>query len=219
MTFVLGCTSEKVSPDEEIHLGMDYFPLEVGRYIEYNVDQTLYDIFGKTTSQFQIKTVISDSFELNGYTTFVFNQYIRNSENEQWQVDEVWLANILDNILVVQRKNINYSKLKFPIEEGRSWDGNAYNTIEKDTYEMKNVNQSYSLEANTFLETVTVIQHENLDVLVETDYRIEVFAKDVGLIYNEVQLIAYCADFDCFGQQIINEGIIYKQAIISHGKE
>ncbi|MDH5367139.1 MAG: hypothetical protein OEW67_09145 [Cyclobacteriaceae bacterium] len=219
ISFLSGCNSESISPNKEIYLGLDYFPLEVGRFIEYNVDQTLYDLFGETTSQFQVKTVISDSFEVNGYTTYVINKFIRISENEQWQIDAVWSANILDNKLVLQQGNVNHAKLIFPIKEGKTWDGNTYNTIDEDMYEMRNVNLSYTIDTITFPETVTVIQHENLDLLVETDYRVEVFAKDVGLIYNEVQQIAYCSDFDCFGQQIINEGIVYKQTIIAYGNE
>ncbi|MDH5474545.1 MAG: hypothetical protein OEX22_02520 [Cyclobacteriaceae bacterium] len=219
IVIVMGCTTENVSPEDEASLGLDYFPLEVGRYVEYAVEQTIYDVFGEASSVFQLKTVIADSFVTNDYITYVLRSYNRNSDVEPWQLVAVWGVNVFDNTLIVQQGNISFSKLKFPVKEGSTWDGNAYNLLEEDEYEMKNVNQSYTLLANSFPETVTVIQHENLDVLVETDYRTEVYAKEVGLIYQEIQQIMYCTQVDCFSQQIIDEGIIYKQTIITYGKE
>lgn len=214
----IGCTYD-TDPLEPVYLGDDYFPLVVGHYGIYSVDETNYDVFGETKSNYEVKLHIADSFITNDITNYVINRYVRASEIDDWEIDLVWMAAIIDNQLIVQKNNVRHSLLKFPIKEGLIWDGNAYNTSVEDKYEMKSVNQPFQLGEEMYSSTLTVLQHENLDILVETDYRLQVFAKDVGLIYNEVRHIIYCSEFDCFGQELIDEGIIYKQTITNYGKE
>lgn len=218
VSLLVGCTYE-IEPDDSVDNGLDYYPLEVGRYSIFAVDDTIYDLFGEVSRTYQIKSVIADSFVTNDYTNYVVNNFTRINDTDAWQIDEVQMAKLINNQLVLQKNNESYSLLRFPVKEGLSWDGNTYNSLNEDIYEMNNVDASYQLVDDLFPITLTVVQHDNFDVLVETDYRMQVFAKEVGLIYNEIRQIKYCADYDCFGMQQIDEGIILKQRIIEYGKE
>jgi hypothetical protein len=61
------------------------------------------------------------------------------------------------------------------------------------------------------------VKQEDTEDLLIKDKRLEIYGKDVGVIYKEVTDLEYCDDVDCFGQQEIKKGIIYKQSILSYG--
>jgi hypothetical protein len=66
MFSLLGCESENIAP-QDTRLGIEYFPLTVGNYSVYWVEDIHY-AFGKDpdTSRYQLKEVVADSFPGEG---------------------------------------------------------------------------------------------------------------------------------------------------------
>ena len=71
MTFITACKRE-VIPTDQIDLGKEYFPVEVGRFIEYDVDSLVYNNFTHDTDfvHLQFRDEITTSYTDNaGHTS------------------------------------------------------------------------------------------------------------------------------------------------------
>ncbi len=72
-------------------------------------------------------------------------------------------------------------KLAFPLVNRSRWNGNLFNQFAEDTYELRSLNQPFSVGTQTFAQTATVFQ-QNDSTLVSQDRRIEVYARQAVLV-------------------------------------
>jgi hypothetical protein len=198
----------------------DYFPLETGLYRIYNVTEQRFFLNGAPTTQtYQLREVITDShLDLANGTAFRIERYRRGSEKDAWQADSVSSVRISDDQLIKTDNNISYIKLVFPVSEQIQWNGNAYNSLGKDDYLIRNTNQPLNVLNQVFAETATVIQ-QNDSTLVNQDKRLEVYARNVGLIYKEKIQLQFCSSSpSCVGKARIDYGIRQYFRLQSFGK-
>jgi hypothetical protein len=212
-----GCGSGDPKP---VDIGSDYFPLQTGRYQVYAVSEKHYSE-GKepTLSDYQLKVEVTDSFpNPGGGYTYVLNRSKRMDASEEWAVLDTWSARKTDAELVVNEENISYLKLVFPVKKGQTWNGNQYNSQNKDDYTLDNVDVPYTTPGGTtFEKSLTVNQENNDDLIVFHDIRKEIYARNVGLVFRSIVQLNYCSTENCVGQQVVNEGIEYQQTIIDYG--
>jgi hypothetical protein len=216
LTLMVACDSPEVKP---VDIGLNYFPLQTGSYQIYTVEEILYsEIKATETLLYQLKVEAVDSFpNLDATYTYVFNRSKRDSETEPWRNLDTWSVRSSDRELVVNEGNVPYVKLIFPLKKELVWNGNKYNTLPKDDYMLATLDEPFVTSGMTFDQTLQVIQEDNQDFIVAQDKRTEVYARNVGLIYKETTQLKYCTKDNCTGQQIIESGVIYKQAIIQYG--
>ncbi|MEJ2004921.1 MAG: hypothetical protein P8X57_08155, partial [Cyclobacteriaceae bacterium] len=108
---LLSACNSTVDPDPVL-TGSDYFPLTVGHFIEYDVQETTYSLnSGAVERSYQIRQEIADSIvNQSGSTTFVIYRYRRDSENDAWTFLTTWSARLENNRIVVQEGNIPFIK-------------------------------------------------------------------------------------------------------------
>lgn len=220
LSFTLACSSDRIGPLQ--NYGAEYFPLKTGDFRIYQVDQTVYELGTASTTNFQLKESVVDSFtNQSGGFTYTIHREIWDDAQQTWDLSEVWSARLSDTEAILVEGNTQYLKLKFPLVADKKWDGNLYNTMDEETYTADSIDLIYIIDEQTNIEhTITVVQKNNLDKIVETDYRIEKYAPEIGLIYKETINLIYCTSTDsCLGQQVIESGITYKQAMIASGNE
>lgn len=220
LIFFIGCNVDDIGPLSD-H-GAEYFPLQTGSYIIYQVDQTIYELETPSNSSYQLKESVIDSFvNLTGDYTYTIHREIWDDFQQVWNLSEVWSARRSDTEAVLSEGNTDYLKLKFPLIADKSWDGNLYNMQDEMIYKTDSVDLVYNVDSQVSIEkSITIIQKNNLDKIVETDYRIEKYAPGIGLIYKEIINLEFCTSSDaCLGQQIIESGLTYKQSIIAYGNE
>lgn len=217
---IFSCDTEKSDPDKS-GWGMDFFPLEGNSYKIYNVTNINYSIQGDVdTVNYLLKEVVADSFlNLNNEYTYLLNRYKKAEPDSDWMIDSVWTANKSEQSVVVTENNIPYVKLVFPIKEGKTWDGNKMNTLDAESYTMQNIGKEGFFAGVQYPTTLTVIHMDNPDTILIRDKRMEVFGKNIGLIYSEKIQINYCTELDCIGEGIIDSGSKFRQELIAHGKE
>jgi hypothetical protein len=198
----------------------DYFPLQVGNFLIYSVEQTEYTGPEQSSfSQYELKTEIVDSFEnLEGSLTYVIHRSKRASDAEPWEFINTWSARIGRYEAVVNEENTPFVRITFPATANKEWNGNALNTMPEDFYLLEETNGTVELEnGQIFKNCLTINQEEYLDVLSKNE-RQEVYAFGVGLIYRKHIELQYCDDGDCFGQQEIVSGIEYNQVLKEYGQ-
>lgn len=210
------------SSEENLQLdsGKDYYPLRQGVFQVYDVLEVIYTLGVPESLKYELKTVISDSFQnaVGGFT-YVVQRSKRNEGEQNFTPLDTWSARVDTHEVIVQQENIPFVKIKLPVKKGEDWDGNLYNNLGTDDYLMEEVKVPYPIEGETFDDCVVINQNDNEDFVVFLDKRTEVYAKHTGLIYKESTLLSYCTVGSCLGQQQIESGTIYTQTIKSHGVE
>ncbi len=219
LSLYITCSPSRVEPVEQF--GDEYFSLQTGSFVIYDVDQTIHEVGIPSSTNFQLKESVIDSFiNQAGGHTYTIHREVWDDVLQVWNLSAVWSARIENNEVVLAEGNTQYLKLKLPLIAGKAWDGNLYNTMMEETYTADSIDLPYAIDQDTDIEhTITIVQKDNQDIIVETDYRIEKYAPDIGLIYKEITNLEYCTLEGCIGQQIIESGLVYKQSIIAFGNE
>lgn len=188
----------------------DYFPLQVGKYITYDLDSTIFTNFNQNLTvrhyqaQYKIESETTDNLGNPGY---VINRYLRKDSTKNWIIDNVFTAYSTGKSVEYVQDNLRFIKLMAPVTEGFSWKGNSYLAydpyrsyvfanpafIEDWNYTYEDVNQPLTINSTDFENTITVFEVSdstgNPDVAgteyAEKTYSVEKYAKDIGLIYKE----------------------------------
>lgn len=185
LVFLFSC-NEKA--DEQVNLGYDFYPYQVGSWVIYEVDSVFYDDFtGNTyTYHFYLKEFFESEFiDDEGKKNFRLERYIKWDDTSDWVLRDVWYVH--KNSMRVEKieENIRFVRLIFPVKENQAWDGNAMNSLDEQIYQYKNVDKIYAIdEVFSFDSTVTVVQNKVQNLLEEKD-QWEVYARGIGLVYKE----------------------------------
>jgi hypothetical protein len=188
----------------------DYLPLQVGKYITYDLDSTVFTRFNQTLTvrhyqaQYKIEAQTTDNLGNPGY---IINRYLRTDSTQNWAIDNVFTIYLTEKSAEYLQDNLRFIKLVAPITEGFSWKGNSYLAydpyrsyvfanpafMEDWNYIYENVNQPLTIDSMNFKNTITVFEVSDSTgnpaipgtEYAEKTYSIEKYAKDIGLIYKE----------------------------------
>lgn len=205
---------------------LSYFPLRVGFYQIYQVNETniqhnsCSDTSQPPTKTYDLKVLTYDSSKNSeGSYTYLIHRYTRNDSTQAWADLDTWSARITDNQVIVSEGNTSYVRLFFPLAENGKWNANSYNNLGADYDTLRNFGKPYQLSnGKKYSTTVTIRQADNRDFFVNQDKRFEVYAPSAGLIYKEKTHLTYLQGA-CYGQQMVGSGIIYIQTLKSTGHE
>jgi len=180
-------------------LADEYYPLEVGRSITYQVDSIeYYETVANDTATWELKETIVDTFYDNqGRLNFRIERSIRQPGGN-WQLSEVW--SVLNNESKIERteQNLKFIRLISPVETGGEWNAHLYlsdlstipvnqqcnnlSFLEDWNYSYKEVGASRTFNGLDFNNTATVMQTGEQN-LIEFNECEEVYAKGVGMVY------------------------------------
>ncbi len=216
------CDTSEVDPIGDQAFGRDYFPIVPGRFVSYNVVETSYRLNQRPeVTTYQLKEVLGESFVgANGDQLWRIVRYRRANGRQNWQVVGSHAVRRNELFAIRWEENQSYIRLNFPLEKGKRWDGNLFNNLGREPYEVTELNQSYLFDGKRYNETATILQSKDSS-LVNKDKRTEIYAKGIGLIYRLSDQVAYCQDRtqNCFGRAIIESGLVYEQRIFDSGTE
>ncbi len=214
------CTTSTIEPDTG-NTGYNYFPLETGRFMVYNVQETFYSLTANpVVRNYQVKEVVSESYtDLSNEEAFKLLRYTRPDAAVSWTLDSVWTAKRTINRAIRTENNVDFVKLVFPAKDKQTWNGNAMNTRGEDDYQISVSKQPFTVNNQPYENTLMVLQQMDTISLVSRDQRMEVYAEDIGLIYKESVQLKYCAEVNCIGKGQIVDGKTLYQQLYEYGKE
>ncbi len=198
------CKVKSTEPDGA-YVGYDYYPLELGRYIVYDVYDTNYTALGRIDSVYQLKEIISGLIQEGNELKYVLHQYFKERSAPHWpsQPDSVWTLVNSSNQLIRTENNISYIKLIFPVKDNITWNGNARNIYDAQLYMMRAVDQTYPV-SGLFFNPSLLVQQSNEKSIVNKDVRYEVYARGIGPIKKEYTVYSY--DQSQLGQDVVEFG-------------
>lgn len=215
--FLLSCKKQ----DDTIDTGTEYYPIDTGRYYIYQVQLITYNVIGTIdTMNYQLKEYYHGTIQSSDELLYRVERYTRSSDTAQWpaQPDSgVWTVASNSNMIIRTENNQPYVKLEFPVQASKQWNGNLYNTFGLDNYVMYPVNAPYTIPGDTTYPTTLTVTEGNEQSLVDQDYRVEVYAKEIGLIYQYASIVEYLQDSTNIGKYIISSGVIYSKKLSSYG--
>jgi len=208
------------SGGNEARIGYDFFPLETGRFIEYDVQEMQYPLARPPVlTTYQVKERIGEAFtQTEGIASYRLERFRRSDERQSWLLDSVYTLRRETTRALRTEHNVAYVKLVFPVSEGLRWNGNAFNARDSETYELRNLDQPFRVGTQTFARTLSVLQREDSS-LVSLQRRNECYARNIGLIYRENTQVFYCNSPDCLGKGTIDFGTKLIYRIRTYGKE
>ena len=185
----------------------DYYPLQVGKYITYNLDSTVFINFGQkdTIISYQVldsvNAQITDNLGRPAYRIF---RYIRKNAGQPWTPNNTFMAVPTDNTIEYIEDNLRFQKLKLPVENGVTWKGNSFidtyslysvfKYLDDWDYTYDSVNTPLTLGSVQLANTITVDERDEFlgqdpklptTQYAEKTYSIEKYAKNIGLVYRE----------------------------------
>jgi hypothetical protein len=218
ITFLLFISCKKHETEKPMDVGYGYFPTNIGHWVLYDVDSTFYDDYHYT--HYHYHYTIKEYIE----STFLDNQNRPTQRIERYKtidtiptyIANVWSANLTSSNAEKVEDNIRYVKLIFPIADGQTWNGNAFNTLGEQEYKYDNVFAPYTINGLSFDSTVTVLQDDIVPDtnLIDVKIEKEIFAKNVGMIYKRYRNVHY--PNTAFSPDTIS-GVDYTYKIISFG--
>ncbi|TLV01142.1 hypothetical protein [Dyadobacter luticola] len=195
-----------------------YFLLETGRYSDFRVDKTTFEI-GKTDQLHSLKyrRKIGEAFKKSdGGQAFAIGYSSLKLTNRQTDsVSAIWQT---ENRIFELENGQPVIKLTLPAYEGAIWNVNAYNARTESISRITETGKSYQIGNQVFENTITVIRQDDSTLLTRKKY-IEIYAQNVGLIRRERLNLQYCHKADCLGKGIVLSGSKEITTIENFGKQ
>ena len=203
------CSCEKSNP-LVTDRPADYYPMVVGNYIIYRMDSLKFVNVGSqdTVISYHAKEVVTDSIVDNlGRASYRVIRYLNDTtETSEWVPSIAYMVTPLKNSVEVTENNLRFIKLVTPVQDGISWQGNAYIDTKSDNstvpymdgwnYTYANTGLPYDVLAGTIPVTVTVNEADEVSGLgdgsyTQTVYSAEVYGKNIGCIYKKFLYSVY----------------------------
>ncbi len=186
----------------------DYYPLEVGKYITYNLDSTVFYInFNQQASvvhyqvQDRVDAQISDNL---GRPAYRILRLIRKDSSQQWAPSNTFMVIPTASSIEFVENNLRYIKLQLPIKQDYSWKGNSsidtytFNPdvryLEDWDYIYDSISMPLTINSLNFDSTIKVAERDEFlgqdpsipgTQYAEKNYSVEKYGKGIGLIYRE----------------------------------
>lgn len=210
-TAILFSACKKSTDDFAIIPLSDYYPLQVGKYITYSLDSTVFINFGTkdTVIKYQVKhqvdALITDNL---GRPAYRIIRFIRKTAANPWVPDNTFMAVPTTGTVEFIENNMRFVKMAAPIKNGFSWKGNTYidtYSLNSDVkylddwdYTYDSLNTPITLGAITVDSTLKVAQRDevignpsDVNSYSEINFGAERYAKGLGLVYRNFLHVEY----------------------------
>ncbi len=215
LLLLISCHEQRVAKPRA--LGKDFYPIEIGQYRIYDVEEIQYKLIGFDTIQYQLRETFFDSIVSLDQVSYLIKRDRRDNHGDVWVSDSVWVATPTKHILSINENNIPFIKLTFPVKVGAEWDGNSLNSKGEGTYYYQSLSEA-------IIDSIAVEDHIRLIIediprnIVNQDERSEIYARGIGLVQKKYLTLGFCA-VNCTPLGEIQAGRFLNQILIEIGNE
>lgn len=244
---LIGISVWSCDPDDDteefvIDFGYEYFPLEIGKFMEYRLDSVIFDttsigVTRDTNVWFAREEVVDTFRDLSNELNYRIERSQRKSSTDPWEIESVYAAILKTDQAIRIEDNFRFIKMVFPLRRGDIWDGNIF--IDDETiitiagesiemfkswsYELDELDEQAVVNNMPFDSVATIFQANNQEGpdpnLIELRFSKEQYAKNLGLIYREMRILDTQCIADCINdpwEDKAQKGFILFQTLIDH---
>lgn len=213
-----GCAVSEL-PSTDVADFSDYYPLKIGTERIYAVNDVRFTfVDGTRESNYELKELVADTFRLNdGNLAWRLERYTRASSSDEWQVDSVFSIWKSGNQLIRSESSIPYLKLVFPIVNGATWNGNAFNNNDPDNFSLYRASVLRDTTiAGERVRTIKVVQKADSNCRTN-EQAYEVYAAKIGPIKRRIRRLVYAeTNPPCSGVDSVEVGRDYTEVLKSY---
>lgn len=183
----ISCQKDDQKPIVLVQEDLKYYPLNVGSYIDYEIEYIFWNDFAETvdTSIYILREFVESKVtNYSGDTLYRIEQYTKNHPDSAWSIPHIVFAGMRENYVYKVEDNINYVKIILPVQENIKWNGNAYNSLPNQVYRYLSVGNQISFSSLHFDKSMHILQEDN-QTLINQDMEDEMYALNIGLIYKK----------------------------------
>ncbi|MEX0968191.1 MAG: hypothetical protein WD077_13200 [Bacteroidia bacterium] len=185
LLFLISCKDEVIDP---VKMYEQYYRVDTGYIYYYRVDSVRYSNFDPDnvdTVVNYLRVEFTEPYtDQAGETAYKVKRSAGKSEHGPWTLMNVWSVKKLDNAVHFTAENVKYVKMVFPVKEGGTWNGNAYNTGGEAIYTYANVHKPKAVGDLYFDSTATVVELADSNLIFQ-DMKSAVYATGIGLVHSE----------------------------------
>ena len=172
-------------------LDKNYINSSIGAFIEYNVQEIIYDDFKNTidTQRYQLKEVNESIFTDNlGRKSLRIDRYTRLNDTIDWSYLNTWYNSF--DVQSIQRveNNVRKTVLSFPVTFDAVWNSNVSNMDYVNNVFYTSIHKPYTTNNIKFDSTLSIESVTTINSFKERAYK-EIYAKNVGLVYKNLVFI------------------------------
>lgn len=178
--------------EEATPLGTDYYPVAVGTYRIFAVEDEVWEENQSLITQYQLRERVEDIFtDAAGLRSYRIIRSKRVLATDTWRDDSVYVLTPTSQTLQFTGQNRRSVELVFPVREGRRWNPYAFADVDTLSRRYLNVGKSFTAGDKTYAETVTTVDDGEDDAYYFSS-RQQVFAKGEGPVFRERKRYFYC---------------------------
>lgn len=212
---LFACDGDDTGPSDPY----GYYPTAVGHYIVYQVDQEVYSTgqtqpaVSKWQEKDEIDRIAADSA---GIVTYIVARSTRSSSSDYWQKVKEYTIQKYPDKLLTNIDNLPFLSLTFPIDSRTTWNGNSYNSLDKQQCFYESVNKPAQVNDQSFADVLTVV--ERFDTSIINRYvTVKQYGRGVGLISDDQTAFEFCQNDECIGSKKIESGSHKSRKILEFG--
>lgn len=206
----------------------DYFPLEIGRYQIYQVNEMVYSVGQKdpkVRSWYEKDEITRKGEESSNGAVYIASHSVRTNSSDYWQkVSEYRVTSYPDKLIVNQGNEI-FTSLVFPYTPTVNWDGYQYFNLDKDDYRSgymfryEDLDQPLTIDSLKFERTFKVSERSDTTGPLYFRLGYKQYASGIGLVADQLTNIDYLQENgELVGYRTIGSGIRRTKKIIAYGK-
>lgn len=199
LLFAAGCKEETLAPN--VDATRAYYPLELGKSWYYDVDSVeLIPVIGGTfydSSRLEARETLLDTFVAgDGTTWYRGERWERADDATPWRFKQTFALTANGQTALRQEDNLTFTKLVFPVRNGRNWDGHtAFDEFRElivggeflDVYagweyRYATVDEPFTLESGVSFDKTLLVEQADVDNLLDFRSAYERYALGVGLV-------------------------------------
>ncbi len=183
--------------------GFEYYPLYLGHERTYLVERVDFYLDANSgsvplptiadTSHFLIREVINGiDDDLEGNQFFLEHSFSKADTSVPWPLnpDSIYQVGNNNVYLNKNRNNRVVTELRFPIQNGASWNGNAFNNLDPEIFVVDSIDFSVVLDTTKFENCMRVMKSD-IENLIEKNLRWEIYALGTGPILKSFEVHQY----------------------------
>lgn len=226
LSVVVAC--KKDSDNSDIDFKSDYFVDEIGTFIVYQVDSTLYNDFtGEVTSKsLTVKDKVVEEFQDNmNRASKRWERFVYDSTSKDWVAARSFYTVEQKQSIERVEENIRFISFVFPPKKDLTWKGNRFIEAVDNlkylgdwTYQFTTVDVPQNILGENYNQTASILLRDK-ETAIEKVFAKEIYARGIGLVYKEWWHLETQKISDLPWQDKAESGYIVKWQAIDYGKE
>lgn len=222
-SFLVFLLMASCAENENLTISQDdrgFYPLSVGNFWEYEVQQTLFDARGPAVSNFFLREVVEDTLVFSdGSLRYLIQRYRKDSLQGDWFKNEVISLEQSPQLAVLTEGGIPVVKQVYPVENGLEWNANVRNNLETDFFSYIYPRSDTTIGDSTYSNIMKLELDEPTINLTQELSRFEIYSRGVGLLVKDYTSLNFNTIQGDENEGEIESGFILKQSIIAYGRE